>query len=197
MCDCSIAGKCDPALPVCLGGEVPSFLHAVVWQQKDEDWAHYYKLLIGKIYPHDFEGFSRFLLLRIHFCVYLLICCSHVVVNLRVSWPQFSSQVEEVSALWNSGIKQKGCSSTGGGGEKWRVKHVSSSFLLTAYWPPCAIAGNLEVGVHIADVSYFVLEETALDKVASERATSVYLVQKVRTAFPLSLWWLCLPLTIN
>lgn len=40
------------------------------------------------------------------------------------------------------------------------------------------------MGVHIADVSYFVLEETALDKVASERATSVYLVQKVRTTFP-------------
>ncbi|XP_057283334.1 DIS3-like exonuclease 2 isoform X2 [Pezoporus wallicus] len=39
--------------------------------------------------------------------------------------------------------------------------------------------GNFEVGVHIADVSYFVLEETALDKVASERATSVYLVQKI------------------
>lgn len=53
------------------------------------------------------------------------------------------------------------------------------------------------MGVHIADVSYFVLEETALDKVASERATSVYLVQKVRTAFPLSVWWLCLPFTIN
>ncbi|XP_039569717.1 DIS3-like exonuclease 2 isoform X2 [Passer montanus] len=44
--------------------------------------------------------------------------------------------------------------------------------------------GNLEVGVHIADVSYFVLEETALDKVASERATSVYLVQKVIPMLP-------------
>uniref|UniRef100_A0A674HXH2 DIS3-like exonuclease 2 n=1 Tax=Terrapene triunguis TaxID=2587831 RepID=A0A674HXH2_9SAUR len=39
--------------------------------------------------------------------------------------------------------------------------------------------GNVEVGVHIADVSYFVLEGTALDQVASERATSVYLVQKI------------------
>ncbi|XP_071422650.1 DIS3-like exonuclease 2 isoform X2 [Pithys albifrons albifrons] len=44
--------------------------------------------------------------------------------------------------------------------------------------------GNLEVGVHIADVSHFVLEETALDKVASERATSVYLVQKVIPMLP-------------
>uniref|UniRef100_A0A8B9J461 DIS3 like 3'-5' exoribonuclease 2 n=1 Tax=Astyanax mexicanus TaxID=7994 RepID=A0A8B9J461_ASTMX len=40
--------------------------------------------------------------------------------------------------------------------------------------------GNFEVGVHIADVSYFVEEGTALDSVASRRATSVYLVQKVK-----------------
>ncbi|XP_026505891.1 DIS3-like exonuclease 2 isoform X1 [Terrapene carolina triunguis] len=44
--------------------------------------------------------------------------------------------------------------------------------------------GNVEVGVHIADVSYFVLEGTALDQVASERATSVYLVQKVIPMLP-------------
>ncbi|XP_044885988.1 DIS3-like exonuclease 2 isoform X3 [Mauremys mutica] len=44
--------------------------------------------------------------------------------------------------------------------------------------------GNLEVGVHIADVSYFVLEGTALDQVASGRATSVYLVQKVIPMLP-------------
>ena len=36
-----------------------------------------------------------------------------------------------------------------------------------------------EVGVHIADVSYFVKAGTALDEVASNRATSVYLVQRV------------------
>ncbi|XP_053896278.1 DIS3-like exonuclease 2 isoform X3 [Malaclemys terrapin pileata] len=44
--------------------------------------------------------------------------------------------------------------------------------------------GNVEVGVHIADVSYFVLEGTALDQVASGRATSVYLVQKVIPMLP-------------
>lgn len=33
--------------------------------------------------------------------------------------------------------------------------------------------------MHIADVSYFVEPESALDLVASQRATSVYLVQKV------------------
>ncbi|XP_068945394.1 DIS3-like exonuclease 2 isoform X2 [Petaurus breviceps papuanus] len=44
--------------------------------------------------------------------------------------------------------------------------------------------GNFEVGVHIADVSYFVPEGSALDEVASERATSVYLVQKVIPMLP-------------
>ncbi|KAM9844322.1 DIS3-like exonuclease 2 isoform 1-T2 [Aulostomus maculatus] len=44
--------------------------------------------------------------------------------------------------------------------------------------------GNFEVGVHIADVSYFVEEGNALDAVASQRATSVYLVQKVIPMLP-------------
>lgn len=44
--------------------------------------------------------------------------------------------------------------------------------------------GNFEVGVHIADVTYFVEEGNALDKLASERATSVYLVQKVIPMLP-------------
>ncbi|XP_029471341.1 DIS3-like exonuclease 2 isoform X2 [Rhinatrema bivittatum] len=44
--------------------------------------------------------------------------------------------------------------------------------------------GNFEVGVHIADVSYFLQERTALDEVASQRATSVYLVQKVIPMLP-------------
>jgi exoribonuclease R len=41
-----------------------------------------------------------------------------------------------------------------------------------------------EVGVHIADVSYFVQAGSALDEVASQRATSVYLVQKVIPMLP-------------
>ena len=41
-----------------------------------------------------------------------------------------------------------------------------------------------EVGVHIADVSYFVPEGGAVDKCASERTTSVYLVQKVVPMLP-------------
>ncbi|XP_076018288.1 DIS3-like exonuclease 2 [Genypterus blacodes] len=44
--------------------------------------------------------------------------------------------------------------------------------------------GNFEMGVHIADVSYFVEEGNALDAIASERATSVYLVQKVVPMLP-------------
>ncbi len=34
--------------------------------------------------------------------------------------------------------------------------------------------GNYEIGVHIADVSYYVQPDTELDKSAYERATSVY-----------------------
>ncbi|ELK17107.1 DIS3-like exonuclease 2 [Pteropus alecto] len=49
---------------------------------------------------------------------------------------------------------------------------------------PLADGNAYEVGVHIADVSYFVPEESDLDKVAAERATSVYLVQKVVPMLP-------------
>eukprot|EP01118_Nematostelium_gracile_P018621 TRINITY_DN8336_c0_g1_i3.p1 TRINITY_DN8336_c0_g1~~TRINITY_DN8336_c0_g1_i3.p1 ORF type:complete len:754 (+),score=236.92 TRINITY_DN8336_c0_g1_i3:352-2613(+) len=41
-----------------------------------------------------------------------------------------------------------------------------------------------EVGVHIADVSFFVKPGTALDKEASKRATTVYLVQKAIPMLP-------------
>ena len=39
--------------------------------------------------------------------------------------------------------------------------------------------GNLELGVHIADVSHFVPEDAQLDREALERSTSVYLVDRV------------------
>ena len=42
------------------------------------------------------------------------------------------------------------------------------------------LIGVYEVGVHIADVSYFVHAGTPLDAIAGSRATSVYLVQRVR-----------------
>ena len=38
--------------------------------------------------------------------------------------------------------------------------------------------GTYDVGIHIADVSYFVKPNTALDRDARKRATSVYLVQR-------------------
>ena len=44
--------------------------------------------------------------------------------------------------------------------------------------------GNFRVGVHIADVSYFIKEGSALDRVASMRATSVYLVHTVVPMLP-------------
>ena len=37
----------------------------------------------------------------------------------------------------------------------------------------------LKIGVHIADVSYFVHENTVLDQWAAQRCTSTYLVHKV------------------
>lgn len=40
--------------------------------------------------------------------------------------------------------------------------------------------GNYEVGIHIADVSYYVKPGTALDREAYERGTSVYLVDRDR-----------------
>ena len=42
--------------------------------------------------------------------------------------------------------------------------------------------GNYEVGVHIADVSYFVKPGSELDKEAYKRATSVYLVDRTDVA---------------
>ena len=44
--------------------------------------------------------------------------------------------------------------------------------------------GNFEVGVHIADVAFFVRPGTALDKEALERATSVYLVDRTIPMLP-------------
>ena len=44
--------------------------------------------------------------------------------------------------------------------------------------------GNLEIGVHIADVSFYVKEGSALDNEAVERQTSVYLVDRCLPMLP-------------
>ena len=44
--------------------------------------------------------------------------------------------------------------------------------------------GDFEVGIHIADVSYYVKEGSVLDKEAYQRATSVYLVDRVVPMLP-------------
>ncbi len=45
-------------------------------------------------------------------------------------------------------------------------------------------AGLWEVGVHIADVTYYVKEDSVIDKEARERATSVYLVDRTVPMLP-------------
>ncbi len=44
--------------------------------------------------------------------------------------------------------------------------------------------GNFEIGIHIADVSHYLQEGTVLDDEAYERATSVYLVDRVVPMLP-------------
>jgi ribonuclease R len=44
--------------------------------------------------------------------------------------------------------------------------------------------GNYEIGVHIADVAHYLEEGTALDKIAYQKATSVYLPDRVNPMLP-------------
>ena len=47
--------------------------------------------------------------------------------------------------------------------------------------------GRLELGVHIADVCYYLAPDSSLDRLARERATSVYLVDRRIDMLPAAL----------
>jgi hypothetical protein len=51
--------------------------------------------------------------------------------------------------------------------------------------------GNIEVGVHISDVSYFVKEDSDLDKIVRDKATTIYLVDTVYHMLPEKLCLMC------
>lgn len=51
--------------------------------------------------------------------------------------------------------------------------------------------GNLEIGVHISDVTYFLKENSELDDIVKQKATSVYLVDTVYHMLPVNLCLLC------
>lgn len=51
--------------------------------------------------------------------------------------------------------------------------------------------GNLEIGVHISDVTYFMKENSELDDIVKEKATTIYLVNTVYHMLPVPLCLLC------
>ena len=52
------------------------------------------------------------------------------------------------------------------------------SNLSSFFFSPVLRNGDIEVGVHIADVTHFLKHKSALDKEASKRATTFYLVDR-------------------
>ena len=51
--------------------------------------------------------------------------------------------------------------------------------------------GNIEIGVHISDVSFFLKENSELDEIVKGKATTIYLVDQVYHMLPVSLCMRC------
>lgn len=51
--------------------------------------------------------------------------------------------------------------------------------------------GNLEIGVHISDVSYYLSEGTPLDEIVAAKGTTVYMVESVYHMLPKELCMMC------
>lgn len=51
--------------------------------------------------------------------------------------------------------------------------------------------GNYEIGVHISDVAHFLTEDTILDEMVADKATTIYLVEKAYHMLPDELCMLC------
>lgn len=51
--------------------------------------------------------------------------------------------------------------------------------------------GNYEIGVHISDVTYYLKDDTPLDKIVSRKATSIYMVESVYHMLPKELCMMC------
>ncbi|XP_072376107.1 DIS3-like exonuclease 2 [Diabrotica undecimpunctata] len=51
--------------------------------------------------------------------------------------------------------------------------------------------GNLEIGVHISDAAFYLQEGTELDQIVSQKATTIYLVDKAYHMLPIELCLAC------
>ena len=57
------------------------------------------------------------------------------------------------------------------------LRHLTNFYHITINIPVLS-NGDIEIGVHIADVTYFLQHRSSLDKEAGRRATTFYLVDR-------------------